>query len=69
MQITKNKFFPGDPTRAILNSFDIMEEEFYKKSVNSKGEITNKSGSCAIVVLFVGNSITVIFIITYNFDR
>ena len=46
-----------------------MEEEFYKKSVNSKGEITNKSGSCAIEVLFVGNSITVIFIITYNFDR
>jgi len=34
----------------------MMEEEFYKKSINSKGEVIDKSGSCAIILLVVGNN-------------
>ena len=53
-QIIKNRHFPNSPEKAILYAFEQIEDEFNKKSVNSKGEIINKSGSCAIIIMTIG---------------
>lgn len=51
----KDQYFPSDPHRALLNGFDIAEKKFMAKAYNKEtGEIDDRSGSCAIVVLIVG---------------
>ena len=53
--IIRDQSFPRNPKEAIERGFDTAEREFiYKYALNeNKNEITDKSGSCAVVVMIV----------------
>lgn len=51
--ILRDKNFPSNPREAIREGIMRAETEFYKKSVDSKGDLIEKSGSCAVILLVV----------------
>ena len=51
--IVRNRHFPFHPTAAILEGFETAEKEFLERA--AKMTPVDKSGSCAIVVLIVGD--------------
>lgn len=54
--IIKEPSFPTDPKEAIRRGFEKTEESF-KSEVYTPGEpLKDKSGSCAIVILIVGQN-------------
>ena len=52
--IIENEFFPKDPKKALYTSILKAENNFCKESLEEKSD---RSGSCALVALFVGISI------------
>lgn len=53
----KNPNFPANPKEAIISGFQEAENEFiYKYALNQYGEIEDRSGSCAILVLVVDST-------------
>ena len=53
--IVREPTFPSNPKEAIKNGFCNAEKRILESCLNGKGEIVNKSGSCAIICLIVGN--------------
>lgn len=51
--ILRDKNFPKDPKAAIENGFAKAENEFLKRCLDSKGNLIDKSGSCAVIALVV----------------
>lgn len=49
----KEQSFPGNPKEAIRSGFAQAEKKFSELSQNAEGQVIDKSGSCAIVVLIV----------------
>ena len=45
-----------NPIQSIKESFDIAEISFYKEAVQN-GKLVDKSGSCAVIALFMGNKL------------
>ena len=45
-----------NPIQSIKESFDIAEKSFYKEAVQN-GKLVDKSGSCAVIALFMGNKL------------
>jgi serine/threonine protein phosphatase PrpC len=55
--VIKEPCFPAEPKLAILRGFEKAEKNFLEDVVNSDTlEVKDKSGSCAIVVLIVGQN-------------
>ena len=55
--IIKDPNFPLDPKKAILNGFEQAEREFMEKKAMSYGKLKEKSGSCAIVLVIIDDTI------------
>lgn len=55
--IIKDINFPWDPVQAIKNGFDLAEREFIKLVSDNalKNDHVDRSGSCAIVIIIVGD--------------
>lgn len=54
--VIKEPSFPSDPKKALVDGFNKAEADFEKINTNSTTlGIIDKSGSCAIVVLIVGD--------------
>ena len=51
----KESAFPKEPIIALKRGFRAAEEAFLKQALNDNGTVKDKSGSCAIVVLIVGD--------------
>lgn len=57
IKIVKDPNFPYDVSLAIKNSFEAADKDFITNvAVNKDGEVIDRSGSCAIIALFVGIS-------------
>ena len=48
--------FPWEPEKAIRAGFEKAERSFLKMCVDSEGTVVERSGSCAIAVLIVGET-------------
>ena len=55
--LIENKNFPFDIKLSLSETFDKIEEEFFKQKFNGKLEGSDKSGSCALVALIFDNKI------------
>lgn len=51
--ILRDKNFPEKPEEALRKGFMKAEKEFLKKCIDSKGNLIDRSGSCALVALVV----------------
>jgi len=51
--ILRDKNFPSNPREALREGIHRAEAEFFKKCVDQKGELIEKSGSCALILLVV----------------
>ena len=49
-----SKNFPSNPLQSIYDSFQTAENMFYKEAVKN-GKLLDKSGSCAVIALFIDN--------------
>jgi protein phosphatase 2C family protein 2/3 len=54
--ILRDKNFPSNPKEALREGIRRAESEFYKRSIDSKGELVDKSGSCALILLVVNET-------------
>jgi protein phosphatase 2C family protein 2/3 len=55
--VIKEPSFPWNPKEAIKNGFTKAEKRFMELNYNEEtDEIVDKSGSCAIVVLIIGDT-------------
>lgn len=54
--ILRDKNFPANPIEALRDGINRAEQEFFKKCVDSKGDLIEKSGSCALVMLVVNDT-------------
>jgi protein phosphatase 2C family protein 2/3 len=55
--VIKESSFPWNPKEAIRNGFAKAEKKFMEISYNKEtNELSDKSGSCAIVVLIIGDA-------------
>jgi protein phosphatase PTC2/3 len=55
--VIKEPSFPWNPKEAIRNGFSKAEKKFTENSYDeANNEVTDKSGSCAIVVLIIGDT-------------
>ena len=58
LYILKDSNFPTDPIEAIKKGFEGCEKHFINKiALNELGEVYDKSGSCALICLIVGDII------------
>lgn len=57
--IIKDPNFPLYPNQAIINGFEQAEREFLQEKAMSNGKLIEKSGSCAIVLLIIDETIYV----------
>ncbi len=53
--VIKESCFPKRPRDALKRGFRAAEEAFLKQALNANGTVKDKSGSCAIVVMIVGD--------------
>lgn len=53
--ILRDKNFPANPREALREGINKAEQEFFKKCVDSNGDLIEKSGSCALVLLVVND--------------
>ena len=56
--VIKESTFPYSPAEALKKGFENAEKKFIEmcqKSANEDGSLADKSGSCAVVVLIVGD--------------
>lgn len=51
--ILRDKHFPANPKEALREGILKAENEFLKKCLDAKGELIEKSGSCALILLVV----------------
>ena len=51
--VIKEQSFPANPKEALKHGFANAEKKFFQLAQNQDGDIIEKSGSCAIVVLIV----------------
>lgn len=51
--ILRDKNFPSNPKEALREGVLKAESEFFKRSIDSKGELIEKSGSCGLILLVV----------------
>jgi len=65
--VVKDQNFPGNPKMAIKKGFQLAEKTFLDYAQSKSGGILDKSGSCAIVVLIVGNTNIIILTKIYKF--
>jgi len=63
--VIRDSNFPNNPPQAIINGFASAESHFlqYAKTINPNKTTIEKSGSCALVVLIVGNNAIVLMVI------
>jgi protein phosphatase 2C family protein 2/3 len=54
--ILRDKHFPASPKDALREGILKAENEFLKKCLDAKGELVEKSGSCALVLLVVNET-------------
>ncbi len=58
--IIKDSHFPSDPVEAIKKGFDACEKEFINKmALNEAGEVTDRSGSCALICMIISDIVYV----------
>lgn len=54
--IIKEPNFPNEPVEAIKKGFENCEKEFiHKVALNEAGEVIDRSGSCALICLIIGD--------------
>jgi protein phosphatase PTC2/3 len=54
--VIKEPSFPWNPKESIKNGFDKAEKKFIEMNYNEETEeLLDKSGSCAIVILIIGD--------------
>jgi hypothetical protein len=51
-----SKYILSNPIQSIRESFDFAERSFYKAAVQN-GKLVDKSGSCAVIALFMANKL------------
>jgi protein phosphatase 2C family protein 2/3 len=57
LKIVKDQNFPGNVKEAIRKGFEAAEREFLMNhALNKLGDVADRSGSCAVVAMIVGNS-------------
>ena len=54
IQIINDSNFPSNPQKAILNGFIKSEKKFVEDALKKEGK-TERSGSCAIMLLIIEN--------------
>ena len=53
--ILRDKNFPNDPKLSLREGILKAEAEFFKRCIDEKGDLIEKSGSCALVMLVVND--------------
>jgi len=53
----KSKYFPYSPQEALREGFETVERGFIEESLNQPGGTHDKSGSCALVLLIVDDTL------------
>jgi protein phosphatase 2C family protein 2/3 len=55
VKLVREPQFPTDPEKALKSAFRKVEREFLSRCFSDKKEVVERSGSCANVVLIVGD--------------
>jgi len=56
LKIAKSKYFPSNPQEALREGFEEVEKAFTQEVLSGSIESPDKSGSCALVMLFVDDT-------------